>query len=393
MSQEILTALNLEATSRMTPYELVERAVGLRSEMHNDLDVEPIELEDGGTLYAVTSGLATAGGMRQETVVEGDEFVHRQFAPLPLTVFADLVELRPPTGHSDGDARLYRVEESIFAVSAEARRPFRAAAVEVITTPDPVHRTLSPIRFNGITNTFYRIHPEIVRPDETYMSSKSDQGWVSLRADQRTQIQLDTVGRDELDHEIGVLASVSGQAKIALEERHFARITNTGVLYGPSEAKMIEVDVPSGTPQHHDSKFYRIPDDATVGPNEKGDLIPQGTRAGNRKYEHTKLNPSINAATVLELIPEDSVDWTDGTAAFIETLSRRIAQMMPLDIHASYEQTLRIARGKIREALPADRVPAVGHAGCLAVAALVAELPTAIANTRRVDAGFFGIDS
>jgi hypothetical protein len=389
MSQEILTALNQEAISRMSPYELVERAVGLRSEMYNDLDIEPMELEDGGTLYTVTSGLATTCGMRQEIVVEGDDLVHRQHVPLPLTVFADVVELRPSVGHTNSKAKLYRVEESIAAVSAEARLPFRATAIELVTTPDPVHNTMSPIRFNGVTNTFYRVHPEIEHPDETYMSS----GPVPLQANQRTHIQLETVGKNELDNQLGVLASVSGPAQITLRERHFARITNTGVLYGPSESKTVVVDILPGTPQHHTSKFHRIPDDATIGPNKEGDLVPQGKHAEAREYKYTRLNPDISPATILELMPVDTIDWTNGTAAFIETLSDRIARMMPLDMQGSYEQTLRTARSKVREALSANHEPTIGHIGCLAVAARLAELPATINDTRRVDAKFFGIGS
>ena len=390
MSQEILSALSQDAISRMSPYELVERAVGLRAEMYNALGIEPIDAGDGNVLYAVTSGLAATSGMRHQTVVEGDELVRRTHVPLPLTAFADIVELRPPGRTSEGNARLFRVEEPVTAASAEIRRPFRAAAEEVVTTPDPDHKTMSPIRFNGVTNTFYRACPEVEHPNEVFLSSGYGKGH-RVQADPRTGIHLQTVGRDELDHELGVLASVSGPVRVTLDERNFARITNTGVLYGPSEAKTVEVDIPLGTPQSHDSKFYRIPDDATVASDEAGDIVPQGERAANRKYEHVRLNPQVGTADILRLLPGGTIDWTDGTAAFLDTFSDRFARTLPLNVQALYEQTLLAARARIREALPGDREPAIGYAGCLAVAAKLAELPAFPQRTRVVDAAYFGI--
>lgn len=389
MSKEILAAIKQEAVSRMSPYELVERAVGLRSEMYNGLGIDPVVLEDDRTLHTVTSGLAATGHMLQETVVEGDELIRRQYINAPLTAFADVVELQPRAGETGGNATLYRIEKPIIAIPAEARMLFRAAAVELIEKPDPVHKTMSPIRFNGITNTFYRTHPEIEQPDETYMS----QGNVPLLASQRTHVQLETIGKNELDGQLGVLATLSGLARVTLKERHFARITKTGVLYGPSSSKTVEVNVLSTSPQHQDSAFHRIPSTAAIGPDENGELVVQGEFADDHDYKYTKLNPAIGPATILKLIPSDTIDWTDGTTAFIQTLSDRISRMLPLDMKDSYTQTLHVARQEIKHVLSGNLTPTVGNIGCLAVAARLAELPDSIDGTMRVNAAFFGATS
>lgn len=395
MSQEILHDLSREAISRMNPYELVERAVGLRSAMHNNIELEPIPLEHGGTLYAVTSGLAATCGRQEEINLEGNDLVRRQFVPLPVTAFADVVELRPPTSSTEGDARLYRVEQSLPAVSAEARLPFHATAVELITTPDPVHGTMSPIRFSTTNvNIFYKVvHSEAEDRGTTWLSSGGDlRGHVPVQAGPQTDVQVQIVGKDELNGDHGVLTSVSGPAHITLEQFHFARITDTGVLCGPSSKKTVAITLTPDTPQHHNSRFHRIPDDATVGPNADGDLIPYGERAAGRDYKGTKLNPNISAATALGLLPPDAIDWTDGTAAFVSTLSHRIIRMLPLDTQGSYQATLQAAREKITETLlTANRQAAVGHVGCLAVAARLAELPATIHGTTPVDAAFFGV--
>jgi hypothetical protein len=388
MSKDILIALSEQAISRMNPYELAERAVGLRSAMYNGLSIEPLELENGATLYTVTSGLAATSEMEQETVVEGEDLIRRRFVQSPLTAFADVVELQPPTKDTDGDAKLYRIEKPVTAISAEARALFRVAATELMATRDPTYGR-SSITFVGTSNTYYDVEPEVKHPDETYMS----QGGVRLLADQRARIQLETVGKNELDDrhlggQLGVLATISGLARFVLKERHFARITDTGVLYGPSAEKIVEVNVPPDTPQLQSGAFHRIPNGATVGPNEKGDLVPQGESIGGN-YEHVKLNPNISPATMLKLIPPDTIDWTDGRAAFIKALSDRIARMMPLDVEGSYAQTLRAAREEIKKALLANLTSTVGNIGCLAVAARLAELPTSIDNTTRVDAAFF----
>lgn len=324
----------------MRPYQLVERAVGIRTRLYNNLDVEPVELPDGSTMYTVTSGLAATRGMHEETIAEGDELVRRRFTPRRLLAFADVVKLQPPAKGSGGEASLYRVEKPVAAVAAEARLPFRNAAVEMIATPDPDGQGFSPIRFNGITNTFYRIHPDIQQyPNETYLSVANDQGNIPLHVDHRANIEVTTIDTNNLDDELGVLTTVSGPARLTLVERYAARITDTGILYGPSESKTIDVDIPKGTPQCHDSDFYRIPKGAIVGPNDAGELVLKGSRAHAGIYEYTKLNPSIDPATILTLIPPDAIDWTDGTAAFIQTFSRRIARIMPRDMQTAYEQT------------------------------------------------------
>lgn len=390
-----LTEIGQEAVSRLSSYELVERAVAMRAGIHDTLEVGPIELEDGGTLYTVTSGIVASRGLRVRTVLKNDELVRHQTLSEPLTVFADVVELHPPDGLDAGEARLYRVEESLTPSLAETHVPFREVATDIMAKTNPTYGKL-PICFDNKSGirTFYYEVPEFEKPDRVYLSAGSDsKKHISLLAEEQTRIHLQEIGKNELDHEVGVLATVSGLVRIALDKRQFVYVASNGVFYGPSEEQAVKVDMPQGMVQHHSLEFYRIPDGAFVKPNEQGELIIQGGRANDKRYKNTKLNPDITPAQALELIPDEAIDWTDGTATFMSNMDFRIAELMPLDGRASYVQTIRLARDKIREGLLTHREPVIGGIGCAAVSARLPELPATFKDALRVDEKFFDTDT
>ena len=214
MSQESrLSALSQEAVSRLTPYELVERSISLCARSYNALDVEPVELEGGSTLYTINSGLYAKLPLYVKAAVEGNELVRRQHLAEPFTVVADVVELRPPSGDDQGDARLYSIKEPLTLSLAEARAPFHAIAVDAVTKTDPTWGK-SPIRFDGVSNVFYTACPDMGGPDQTYLSSGYEEGRVVLLAEEQTNVHLQEVGINQLDKEIGVLATLSGVARV-----------------------------------------------------------------------------------------------------------------------------------------------------------------------------------
>jgi hypothetical protein len=371
----------------MSPYELVEQLARLSTDMYDTLHVGSVDLEDGGTAHVVTSGLFADSPLRTQIAVEGEELVRRQTLSSPVRVVADIVKLQPPNNNHDGDAQLHHIEQIIEPRLAEVRRPFRAAAVEAATVPGP-SRSRPAVRFDGIHNMFYRpvVMPE--SPDETYLSDTDN---LTILGGEQTNIHLTEIGKDELDHEIGVLASFSGLVRVVLQKCQFVRVTENGILYGPSEEKEVELHMPPDTPQLHESKFHRIPDDGNVGFDEKGNLIPQGTRGANEKYAYTNLNPSIAAAKALKLMRPSDIDWTNGTDAFLTSLTHRLTTRMPLNHQASYEyeRMRHLAQKMIRNEALVSRKPLVDNVGCLAVTDRLIELSTMTPGARRVDVNFF----
>lgn len=372
----------------MSPYELVERAVALRVPLYNTLDIEPIKVE-GGTLYTVTSGIVAERPLRADTRVEEDEIVRRQVATHPMTLFADVVELRASAVHRDGEAQLYRVESPFDPALAEARAAFRPTVLGAIE-PGP-DRRLSIFRYNSTNFTAYQTHDE-EGTDETILTNNSGYGFVPLLARPDTQVHVEPGKTSELDRERAVRTSLSGPVQVELEPYHIARITNRGVLAGPADEQVIDFAIPEGIPQHMNRgvrDYTRIPDDVTIAPNSDGELVMSGGRANDKKYESIDLRPYVDGRTLTQILPGETIDWKDVTAIFLQNLGEKIAKLLPLDGAVSWEQTVTRARSQVREILLTNREPVLGGIGCLAVAARMSELPGFMDGNYRVDEEYF----
>lgn len=392
-SQELLSSINQAAIARMSPYELVDRGVALRTELgHNSLDIEPIEVE-GGTLYTVTSGIVAERALYVDTAVEADEIVRRQQTPRPLTLFADVVELRPPDDQRDGDARLYRVQQPLEPTLAEMRAPFRPTILEAMQPGNDGYPVTLHYSDKSSDYTTYRTRDPYETPTETRVMTASGFGMTPLLASPETQIDMNPGKTSEIDEEVAVRPSFSGPVRATLEPQHIVRITNTGVLAGPASEQVVDLTIPQGTSQYlrrnEVVKFERVPDDATFAPNEKGVLVMSSDRADQEKYKGVDLKPYINDKTLARLLPEEAVDWSDVTQLFLKDLAKRLATLLPLDGTVSWEQTVAKARDEVREALLTNRKPVLGGIGCLAVAARMAELPAHPDGNFLVDLSFF----
>jgi len=387
MSKDTLNALNAEALSRMTPYELVERAVALQTAELNTLDIDPIEMADGGVLHTVASLVVSGSEIRPEVSIDAGRMVHRQTMRNSAKLFASVVELRPPGIDSDnGDAKLYRMQESLALPLAEASAPFRPTALKIVNGEAGV-RGLTPIRFDDVTNELYQSIPWKAEDAGVDYLSLAIVKSLPILGTHETQVQLQTVGKDELDKERGVLATVSGPAQVALGRRHFVRITDSDVYYAPAEEQIVDITLSTDTPQQQNREYYRIPDDATVDFDSEGQLVPEGARVQSDNYKRTILNPLLTPADALALVDPKNLEWTEGTEAFLRTIASSVASLIPLDVQGSYAGMRQQAEDKIMEMMT-HRKPKVGDVGCLAVAARVSEMSLPFGGSQ-VNPAFF----
>jgi hypothetical protein len=389
-NEAIIEAIKAEAIERMNSDQLVERAVALRAPLHNMLDIEPIDVR-GGTLYTVTSGIVAEAVSHVTTDIEGNEIVRRHVIPDVLTLFADVVEL-PRHNNRWHQAQLYRFEGPLEPVLAEARGPFRSTLLAALA-PDRNNYS-PPIHFGAHYHVSYPAEKAVETDAGTLLNARAGSS-ARILGGPGAVLDTETVGTSQLDSIVGVRTSLSGPVRTPIEPYQFALVTDRSVQAGPKDQQFLQFTLPEGTKQHlgdfgNPGKYERIPDDAKIGLDDNGRVVMTGDRTEEYPYKDVNLQPYISGSEVGRLLPpETAEDWADVTETFVKRLRDRLPDVLPLDTAGSWEQTIGRAREQVREALLAHREPVLGGVGNLAVAALVAELPSSPGDYRPINKQYF----
>jgi hypothetical protein len=380
MSKELLDAMNAAAISRMSPYELADRATALRMAEHNTLGVEPIPNGNGGTFYTVTSGLVTQQyNLGVAVEARGDELVRRQQSDGPFTLFADVVELQPQALRNKGRARLFRIEEPLNPELAAASGPFRSVIDEAIVAINPQDDRQRGVRFkDGFA--YLRRWEEQPDGDETLYGGYPN-GTAKLVATDGTELVTEVVGENDLNQELGVDVNFQGPVQVKLDKAFVTRVTSSQILMGPTEKDtLVGFDISAADPQSVDV-ITRTPDGRAYS------LIPKIARVVLRdgKVEidglpphskHHVRQPAVTHSWLRGKLTDEQLGMEDVTTEVLSALSGSFATALPLNGADAYERTVDRAREELRLTLLGGNLsPVPGGVGCLAVAARMAELP------------------
>jgi hypothetical protein len=316
-----------------------------------------------GVLVAAHSDLIAEGNALQHDPYARDGIVVHETTHREMRAVATMVGLWPYANEGNGDATIFQVDTTYTPQAEQAVMPLAELALQLYGIPGQAANA-----FDATTHA---------RHGDGHIFATYEEPLFVFATDQ-TRFEPIVAGRQEITHEVGIKAALTGRAQVWLGRQGLVRIKDSSIYNVDSSMRMAEIILPEdGSVESDTVVVAESPTDAygeLFTRNDQGYIVVASSK--DTSHDQITTNPKIPLDGVAGMLTEPIL-WADVTDTFLKPYDskKKAAALLSLGLPGQRLDTLFAgARDALLAAQQAGSAKST-ISGNILVAAMVQALP------------------